>query len=39
LSTKKGGGAIVNAGQTPALIPMAAGLKELIKTVELAVKD
>jgi len=32
------GGTIVNGGQTPALVPMASALRELIKTVELAVK-
>ncbi len=31
-------GNVVNAGQTPALIPMANELKDLIKVVEVAVK-
>ena len=32
------GKAVVQLGQTPALIPMAAALKELIEMVELAIK-
>lgn len=32
------GGTIVNGGQTPALVPMVVALRQLVKTVELAVK-
>ena len=32
------GGTVANGGQTPALLPMAAALKTLLETVELAVK-